>query len=695
MNHAVDSQVAHRKFIMSILRGIVFVASVIILTFAGLVGLELFKVPDLAFLENYQPAGHLQIFDRENKLVCNIEGVEKRHLIPLSQINPYLQRAVLSAEDHHYYQHHGIDAIGIFRAILANVAAGHPVQGGSTITQQLAKNLFFEEEKRSIQLKVAESIVASQLESRFSKEKILELYLNEVYFGNGAYGIEQAARLYFDKPASQLTIGESAFIAGVIRSPSKGGMIEYRNETLARQQEVIDKMFEYGFISMEQCIQAKNQVLEFKAPAAVPKVNVQIPKYPYYLSYVLEQVREMFTEGEMQRHGLKIYTNLDQAAQQAAERALAQGLRSAPRGCNQGALVSLNVKDGAVVALVGGVGNYLDNQWNCATNPHTIGSAFKPFVYLAGFCHGTMEPESIIEDLPLQVRTKTGEEYKPKNFDGKFMGPISIAEAVAYSRNVPAVRAAQRVGIDSVIRTAKLAGINARLDPHLSLALGCAAISPLEMAGAYGTLARGGERIDPWLIRRVENKHGFILKAPGHASQRVFDTEPVAKMVDVLQQVVVQGTGTQAKLTDRPVAGKTGTADQAKDLWFVGFTPDLVTAVWGGNEDNKPIPGSHVTGGTVMARIWRDYNKAYYLSHNVPTGGWFIACTRLIGDFAPRKAESARSVAKAQAAAARRTNVRPVKYYADNDFTVYTQPHPSRGAAYKQPSGVTEYRWRR
>jgi penicillin-binding protein 1A len=359
-------------------------------------------------------------------------------------------------------------------------------------------------------------------------------------------------------------------------------------------------------------------------------------------------------------------------------------------------LVSVNVKDGAVVALVGGVGDYMKHQWNCAVNPHTTGSAFKPFVYLAGFNRGVLSPASYIEDSPLVIPQGNHEaDYKPKNYDGKYMGDITVAEALAYSRNTCAVRAAQRVGLDSVIDTAYKAGIRQKLDPQISLALGCSAVSPLEMAGAYATLARGGVYVKPSTIRKIADKHGNPLRAFYYDPERVFETQPVAQIVDVLQEVVSQGTGTQAKLADRPVAGKTGTSDQAKDLWFVGFTPDLVTAVWGGNPDNKPIPGSHVTGGTVMARIWRQYNQAYYARHDVPQS-WFVACTHLAGGFKfpTRESKDEKEAKKVE----ERPRARVVRYE-DIDPT-YREPSAAvsrirRASAVRPGKGVTEYRWSR
>lgn len=667
-----------------------FMIGCISIYFIVTVGLELQRVPDLSFLEHYQPVSDVQIFDRYDKPICKIEGAEKRIIIPLSQVTPHLQQAVLAAEDHHFYQHHGLDYTGILRAMLVNMLAHHTVQGGSTITQQLAKNLFFEDEKRGLPVKIAEAIIASELEQRFSKEKILELYLNEVYFGNGAYGIEQAANRYFDKSAAELSIAESAYIAGLIRQPARGGQARYLHDNLIRQREVLDNMLEYGYITKDQWWLSEHEILAFKARAP-RKIACPVSKYPYYISYVLDLVRDMYTEGERQRHGLKLFTNLDPQAQEAAEKTLALGIKHAPPGCNQGALVSINVRDGAIVAMVGGVGDYLKNQWNCATNPHTAGSAFKPFVYLTAFDHGILTPASTISDAPLKVPMLNEPDYEPKNFDNKYMGDITVAEALAYSRNTCAVRAAELVGIDSVITTAHLAGIKSQLDPQISLALGCSAVSPLDMASAYSTFARGGVYLKPTALRRIEDRNGLTLWCASMDRGRVFQTDKVAMLVDVLQEVVAQGTGTQARLPDRPVAGKTGTADQAKDLWFVGFTPDLVTAVWGGSTDNRPIAGSHTTGGTVMARIWRDYNRLYYAQHDVPQS-WFVACTHLAGNFKfPQREAKAEKPDNTAAKAVKHEAPHAVAHAVVDDEDTARPVRKAR--VYREANGVIDYRW--
>lgn len=581
-------------------------------------------LPDVTLLERYEPIEAVQIFDRNDHLIAVIEGDEDRRVVPLNQISPVMQRAMLAAEDHHFFEHHGINFASIFRALMVNVQAGHVVEGGSTITQQLVKNLFFNQSGRTFDRKIKEAILAFELEQRYSKEKILELYLNQVYFGSNAYGIERAAARYFNKPAAKLSLAESAFLAGLVKKPSDLGNVHNRPEALERQHEILDKMVEYGYITPAQRRNALDTKLVFR--------NGQNPfsHYPYYISYVLQLLREKFSENEMRQQGLKVYTSLDPKAQEIAEKTLDEAIAHAPKGVSQAALVSVSVADGSVLAMVGGVGNFWKNQFNRAVNPHTVGSSFKPFVYLTAFLHGTATPDSPVEDSPLVVHQGWGlPDYIPKNFDHKFYGRITVRKALALSRNIPALRTAQKVGIDKVIETARLAGVKSKLDNNLSLALGSSAISPLEMAGAYSTFARGGIVIAPHVLRRVENNRGQVRAEYGEEKSRAFPPEPVSALLDVLQDVVKYGTGTQAKLADRPVAGKTGTADEGKDIWFIGFTPDLVTAVWGGNDENLPIPGHNITGGVIMAKIWHAYNQAYYKAFPTVPGAFPVCDYKL------------------------------------------------------------------
>lgn len=585
----------------------------------GYFGASLFRqlqdLPDITLVERYEPIEAIQVFDINDHMVCTVEGDEDRRVIPLNQVSKQMQQAMLAAEDHHFYEHHGVNYMSIIRASLVNVQAGRVKEGGSTITQQLVKNLFFTEGMRTFDRKIKEAYLANSLESKYPKERILEMYLNQVYFGNNAYGIERAASRYFDRTAASLSLAQSAFLAGLVKAPSELGSKEHRQEALDRQKEIIDKMAEYGYITEGQAKAAKAEKLSFKRG-----VN-PLQKYPYYIAQILELLRTEFSQAEMRKQGLRVYTNLDPKAQDVAERTLNEQIKKAPKGVSQAALVSIRVRDGAVVAMVGGVGNFWKNQFNRATNPHTAGSSFKPFVYLTAFIKGVCNPDSIIDDTPLVVKQPWGlPDYAPKNFDHKFMGKIQVRKALALSRNVPAVKIAREAGMESIVETARLAGVTSKLDPNLSLALGSSAVSPLDMAAAYSTFVRGGVSIKPQMLRRIENNRGQVIQVFEGKYDKVFNMQPVAKLVDVLQDVVKYGTGTGAKLDDRPVGGKTGTADEGKDIWFIGFTPDLVTAVWGGNDENKPIAGHNVTGGVVMAKIWKEYMKAYYVAIPTPAG---------------------------------------------------------------------------
>lgn len=578
---------------------------------------ELQDLPDITIVEQYEPIEAIQIYDRFDRMVCTVEGDEDRRVIPLNQVSTQMQQAILAAEDHNFYEHNGINIKSIIRAVRTNVQAGHVVEGGSTITQQLVKNLFFQESGRTFERKFKEAYMAYKLESQYGKERILEMYLNQIYFGNNAYGIERAAKRYFDKRAAELNLAESAFLAGLVKAPSELGSEKHRERGIARQQEILEKMVEYGYITRAQADEAKAYKLTFK------KGRNPLQKYPYYISYVMELLRDRFSQSELRRQGLRVYTNLDPEAQRLAEEALNNGIKKAPKGVSQAALVSILVQDGSVIALVGGVGNFWQHQFNRATHPHTAGSSFKPFVYLTGFLRGVITPDSIVEDTPLVIKQKWGlPDYSPKNFDHKYMGKIPVRTALKFSRNVPSVRTAQMLGMESIIETARLAGITSRLDPNLSLALGSSAVSPLDLASAYSTFARAGVHITPQVLRRIENNRGQVIEVFEPKVDKVFPVEPVARLVSILQDVVKSGTGTAARLKDRPVAGKTGTADEGRDVWFMGFTPDLVTAVWAGNDDNRPIPGKAVTGGGIMAPVWRAYNEEYYKVRPHPAGSF-------------------------------------------------------------------------
>lgn len=565
------------------------------------------KLPSLT----EQSAG-IQVFDRSDKLVCVVQEHGDRKPVPLKDVSPFLRQAVVAIEDHNFYHHVGIDPLGIARALYVNAKAHQMVEGGSTITQQLMKTMYFGYEDRTARRKILEMFMAFDVETCYSKDAILETYLNQVYFGRGAYGIERAAETYFNKPAGKLTLFESAFLAGLIKAPSELGAPGNLKRAQARQQEVLNSMVECGFISQDKAKLAKADRLNFKA-------GQHSLVYPYYVSYVLGLVKHEVGEGNLWREPLKVYTNLDTSAQSAAQRALDAGVKRAPLGIDQGALVSIRVDDGAVIAMVGGVGSYEQHQWNRAVNPHTAGSAFKPFVYLAGLMNGVIGPNSTIDDAPVAVQNGNGTIYTPRNYDGQYKGLLTIREAIALSRNVCAVKVAQDAGLNNVIDTARKAGITAKMDPYPSLALGTCAITPLQMSNAYATLARGGEYMEPQFIRHIDRSDGRTIKSFHSSGEFRLPSEQVYELVDCLQDVVRVGTGKKAYLAGIAVAGKTGTADESKDVWFTGFTPDVVTAVWAGNDENHPIYRRGITGGTVAAGMWSNYMSNYYKSHPKPT----------------------------------------------------------------------------
>lgn len=574
------------------------------------------KLPDIRSLENYAPVQSIKIYDRDDKLVAAISADEDRRPVKLAQISPAMRKAMIGAEDHDFYHHGGINPSSIFRAMIANLKAHRIVEGGSTITQQLVKNLFFPGERRTYNRKIKEFFLANEVDQKYPKDKILEMYLNQIYFGNQSYGIESAAQRYFNKPASKLTMGESTFLAGLVRSPSFLSNPMHRDQAFARQHEVLNEMVSYGMLTSAQAKAAQDEHLKFR------KFVNPYQKYPFYLSYVMDELREHYGEQELQ-HGLNVYTCLDQAAQAAGEQTITYGIEHAPAGVKQGALVSLHVSDAGVLAMVGGAGDFEDHQWNRAVSPHTMGSSFKPFVYLTGFMKG-LTPTSIVQDAPFSALSG-GQWYTPHNFDYRFFGPMTVKMALTDSRNVCAVRIAAMCGINNVINTAHLAGITSKLDPYLPTAIGACAASPLEMAGAYSTFARGGIYLTPHLVRRIESPDGKVIYRYDEKPKKVFDSFDVSELLECMQNVVQHGTGIYAQLPNRPVAGKTGTADKSKDIWFVGFTPDTCTAVWGGNDHNKAVGNRAVTGGMVMAGIWKKYMLAYYDIHPTQAGSFMLA----------------------------------------------------------------------
>lgn len=573
-------------------------------------------LPTIDNLTEYEPISSIELYDYRDNFVGFLQGEEDRQVVPLSEISPFLKRAILAIEDKNFYEHIGIDPPAIFRAFFVNLQAGRVVEGGSTLTQQLVKNLLIPEKERgrTFTRKFKELFLALEMERKLNKDRILELYLNQVFWGNRAYGAQRAAQRYFNKKASELTLAEAAYLGGLLKAPS--ALSSNRKSGEERKQLVLKKMLEFGYITQKQYNSAIKEKLQFTSSPG------QFELYPFYFSYVLEELKDRFDLEQLKEKGYKVYTSLDPEAQDKAEKILNEEIKKAPSGVTQFALVAVDVKTAQIRALVGGVGDFWKNQWNRATNPHTIGSAFKPFIYLTAFEQGVIDPDTKIKDSKFEIVDGTGMVWAPKNFDGEFRGTITVREALTYSRNLPAVKVAYKVGMEKIIDMAKACGIETKLEPHLALSLGSAAITPLEAASSYATFARGGIYIKPILIRRIEDPKKRIIEKNVPVPQRVVSAYAASTLVSVMEEVVKRGTGTLAKLSDRPVAGKTGTSDKSRDVWFIGFTPDLSVAIWGGNDHNKAINSRWVTGGAIVARVWKRFCESYYEDKDIPPGAF-------------------------------------------------------------------------
>jgi penicillin-binding protein 1A len=512
--------------------------------------------------------------------------------VKLRDISRFLPEAVIATEDRRFYSHFGVDPIGLARAVVTNLRAGHVVQGGSTITQQLAKNLFLTPE-RSLRRKIQEALLAVWLERRFTKDQLLEIYLNRVYLGAGTYGVDAAAHRYFDKPASRLTLYESAIIAGLLKAPTKFSPARDRERAAARADQVLANMVDAGFIKPEQAAAA-----EHESPQLASVTSTHAGSR-YFADWVVEQLADI---GGVENQDLTVITTFDPRLQAAAEAAIRETLArdGAKAAASQAALVAM-APDGAVRALVGGR-DYGGSQFNRATQAlRQPGSAFKPFVYLAGLEAG-MRPADRLVDAPITIG-----KWQPHNYTNKYLGPITLAEALAQSINTVAVQVEMRAGVPRVAAAARRLGINEELTGDASLALGTSEVTLLELTAAYAAFQSAGTGAWPYGIAEVKDRRGRkLFQRTGSGPGRVIAPDIAALMTDLLTGVITtqHGTGRSAAL-DRPAAGKTGTTSDYRDAWFVGFTADLLAGVWFGNDDNSPM--NKVTGGTLPAQTWKAF----------------------------------------------------------------------------------------
>ena len=558
-------------------------------------------LPPIQSLEIPRRPPSIQIVDASGQPLAR-RGDQAGAPLSLKEMPDYVPRAFIAIEDRRFYEHFGIDPLGIARAALANVLHLGVAQGGSTITQQLAKNLFLTQE-RTIHRKLQEALLALWLEHKYSKAKILELYLNRVYFGSGAYGIEQASQRYFGISARRLTLPEAAMLAGLVRSPSR--LAPTRNYAAAekRAKVVLGAMAELGYI---------NKAQERVAMANPPRIATQTTAWSnnYVADWVMDGVNDILGHVDQD---IVVHTTIKSAMQAEAEKALGDEL--AQNGdkyrVGEGALVSMT-PDGAVRALVGGR-DYAQSQYNRAVAAkRQPGSAFKPFVYLTALENG-LTPDSVRTDGPINVRG-----WKPEDYEHDYLGPVSLTKALALSLNTVSVRLTLQFGPQAVIRTAHRLGIASHLEPNASIALGTSEVSVLELTGAYATFANGGYRATPYVITSITTSKGRLLYARADRPlPRVVDARYAGMMNEMMQQTLAIGTAKHASLPGWAAAGKTGTSQDFRDAWFIGYTSRLVTGVWLGNDDGKPT--KHVTGGSLPVDIWSRYMRGAL--QGVPVAG--------------------------------------------------------------------------
>ncbi len=573
----------------------------------GLVGLALsFRdLPDVRVLKGYVPVETTYIYDINGELIARLHGDVNREVVTLDRISPHLKRSVLAMEDAYFYTHKGIDPSGIGRAIMANLNAGGTVEGGSTLTQQLVKNLFLTNE-RSLNRKVAEAVLAMRVEQVFTKEQILEMYLNQVFWGKNTNGAETASQNYFGKSSADLTLAEAAMLAGTIQAPSVFNPVDNYPAAKKRQGLVLDRLAELGWATPAEVKAAKAQKLTIRKQG----ISYEASRVPYVSQAVTAELEEKFGRDVVLQGGLRVQTTIDLKLQRIAEEVAAEGHRDlVDRGAyaDQLSLVAVDPRTGFVKALVGGVGEFDKNQYNRAVSARRqLGSSFKPFVYYLAFASGNYTPDSFIDDSPMSI-PDGDEPYIPRNYDNKFSGGMSIRQAIAVSRNIPAIKLGLEFGNENVVALCRKLGINSPIKPVVSLPLGAADVTPMEVAGAYAVFASGGYKSKTTLIARVTDRNGNLVLDNTPKPELILDPIAVSYLTDALRGVVTNGTATEAQLSDgRPVAGKTGTTSDFRDAWFVGYVPQLSVAIWIGNDDYSPMANG-VTGGVFVAPIWRKF----------------------------------------------------------------------------------------
>ncbi len=544
-------------------------------------------IPQIDALENLHLVAATQVFDSKGQLLSKLFE-ENRIVVPITTISPYVQQAIIANEDSRFYDHIGVDPIGIIRAIVVNLRAGGLLEGGSTLTQQLAKNMFLTQE-RTFTRKIKEVFLAIIIERKFSKQEILQAYLNQVYFGEGAYGVETGAQVYFGKHASELTLAESALLAGLPRGPSIYSPYVDSKAALERRSTVLSGMVKHGYITQEQADKAGQQ------PISLVGKKKRAVQASYFLDYIAAELVERYGANRVYKGGLKIYTTIDRKVQQGAEGAL---------GEYQGAVLALDPRNGYIRAMVGGR-NYEESQLNrVLAEVRQPGSAFKPFVYAVAINQG-LTANRIIMDEPINIGG-----YAPQNYDKKYRGSITLKKGLRWSVNIAAVKLGQQVGIGNVLELATNMGMTTLVpgDNNLATALGglTQGVNLFELSTAYTAFANGGIMSKPVGILKVLDENDQLLEETHLVQQSVLRADTAYVLTNMMQGVIQDGTGTPANI-GRSAAGKTGTTDGYETAWFIGYTPELLVGIYVGNDNRTPvgISGTQVAGmwGNMMSKV--------------------------------------------------------------------------------------------
>jgi penicillin-binding protein 1A len=564
------------------------------------------SLPSVTALETLQPIQGTKVYDDNDEPLTELH-VERRIFVPLTQIPQSLRDAVIATEDHRFYSHWGIDPIGIARAVVQNYRRGRIVEGGSTITQQLTKVLFLTPDK-SLERKLKEAVLALELERRYSKDRILEMYLNQVYFGHGAYGVEAAARTYFGKSVSELNVREAALLAGLPRAPSSYSPFDHTEVAKRRREVVLRRLVEYGSLKDDEAKRLMKSDLGLIPPERRRTTG------QYFLDYVQQTLEAKYGADLVFKGGLNVYTTLNPVMQLAAEQSLREGLkalegRSAkarPGEHPEGAVVTVEPQTGYVKAMVGGY-DFFRSEFNRAVQAkRQPGSAFKPFIYIAALEAG-LTPATRIDDSPVSYAVgPNAQVWKPENYDRKFRGSTTLQQAIEESINVVTVKVQERVGLNRTIQVARRLGVTSPLDINLSLALGTSDLSLIELTSAYSALANQGVWMPTVTIRYVTDTQGKLLEEHVPEGREALSPEHAYVITHMLRGVVERGTGHAAKALGRPIAAKTGTTNDYSNAWFIGFTPRLATGVWVGYDRPRSL-GRDETGSRVAVPIWIAY----------------------------------------------------------------------------------------